>query len=69
MVDSLRHHGLKVEVSEEKMMFNMSKYLWTLIVALEVSSSLLKDKGRQWRNDGRGRGMFVLSTTSVSPSC
>ena len=40
MVDCLRHHGLKVEVSEEKMMFNMSKHHWYAVLRMRYMSCL-----------------------------
>eukprot|EP00731_Ephydatia_muelleri_P004365 Em0002g541a len=40
MVDCLRHHGLKVEASEETMMFNMSKHRWYAMLRMRYMSHM-----------------------------
>ncbi|KAL5506343.1 hypothetical protein EMCRGX_G007963 [Ephydatia muelleri] len=40
MVDCLRHHGLKVEVSEERMVLNMSKHRWYAMLRMRYMSHL-----------------------------
>ena len=40
MVHCLRHHGLKVEVSEERMVLNMSKHHWYAMLRMRYMSHL-----------------------------